>query len=150
VRINDLMTHFSHLDPLPDIAETASAWNSLDGLYNPLVVDHITHPRNLGALLSPTGVGTVDDRETENLIIIYLRVHSGFVEAASFRALACSACIAASSRVTEILIGRSVISASLTCGDVLDALGGLPAAKEHCADLAAQAANLALEAARAA
>lgn len=133
-------------DPHPDLVGPADAQGSLETLYNPTVVDHIAHPRNLGALDGATGVGTIDDAATENFIIIYARVERGVVVAASFRAIACSACIAASSITTELLVGRGVATLSVSGADVLHALGGLPREKEHCARLAAEAASLALAA----
>ena len=80
---------------MPDLLTEPGVNGSLESIYGPIVVDHIAHPRNLGVLEYATGVGTVDDIETENLIIVYVRVEDGRVTSASFRALACSACIAA-------------------------------------------------------
>ena len=117
---------------------------SLESIYGPIVVDHIAHPRNLGVLDDPTGVGTVDDVDTENLIIVYVRVEGGRVLSASFRALACSACIAASSMATVLLTGHQLQDEPISANSLLDALGGLPDSKRHCAELAARAANLAL------
>ncbi|MFN0070565.1 MAG: iron-sulfur cluster assembly scaffold protein [Chloroflexota bacterium] len=138
------MTLLPESQPMLDITEASGAQGSLDTLYNPVVVDHIAHPRNLGVLENATGTGLVDDSESENLIVMYVRVEADCILAASFRALACSACIAASSITTCLLPGRSASAAPLTGLDVLTALGGLPESKLHCAELAARAANLAL------
>jgi NifU-like protein involved in Fe-S cluster formation len=65
------------------------------------------------------------------------------VERATFRTFGCSACIAASSIATELLIGRIVAPSA----DELDAaLDRLPADKRYCADLVAEAARRALTA----
>ena len=63
------------------------------------------------------------------------------MERATFRTFGCSACVAASSMATELLVGRrEPVSA-----DELDAaLGGLPAEKRYCADLVAEAVRRAL------
>jgi nitrogen fixation protein NifU and related proteins len=127
-----------------DLANERSAQGSLESLYGPIVVDHINSPRNVGVLDHATGVGTVDDAETENLIIVYVRVTQGRIESASFRALACSACIAATSIATVLLTNRRVDDTPITTDLLLDELGGLPEEKRHCAELAARAANLAL------
>ena len=51
-----------------------------------------------------------------------------------------NACIAAASRLTELIAGLSVRDAGTVTGtDLSDALGGLPAAKLHCAELACSA-----------
>lgn len=121
----------------------------LDALYSAITVDHIAHPRNLGVLDDASGVGIVDDAETENYLVFYVRLTNARVESARFRALACSACIAASSILTELVAGMTFDRAlHLDESDVLTALGGLPETKRHCAALAAQAAHLALTQAR--
>lgn len=130
--------------PASELLDERGVEGSLDSLYGPIVVDHISHPRNVGALDGATGVGTVDDAETENLIIVYVRVVDGQIMSASFRALACSACIAAASMATELLTGQRSTNKRLNAEMLLDALGGLPWDKRHCAELAARAANLAL------
>ena len=127
-----------------DLETEPSARGSLESLYGPIVVDHINAPRNVGILTDATGVGTVDDTETENLIIVYVRVARGRIESASFRALACSACIAATSMATVLLTNRLVGDAPITAEQLLDELGGLPQEKRPCAELPARATNLAL------
>jgi len=60
---------------------------------------------------------------------------------AAFRTFGCSACIAASSVATELLVGRDTPPTA----DELDlALDGLPEDKRYCADLVAEAARRAL------
>lgn len=120
--------------------------SSLTTLYNPTVLEHIEHPRNLGRLDPADGVGTVDDPATENLVIIYVRVGGARITEARFRAIACSACIASASATTELLTGLPATLEALPDGArILTALGGLPESKLHCADIAATAARLALE-----
>ncbi len=114
--------------------------------YSPLTVEHFRHPRNAGRLPDASAVGIVDDRATDNYVSIYLRIEDGRIQAASFRTLGCSACIAASSITTELVRGRSLEEARALDAAAIDhALGGLPAEKRHCAELAARALALALE-----
>ncbi len=127
-----------------DLLDDRGVQGSLESIYGPIVVDHISHPRNLGVLDNATSVGTIDDVETENLIIVYVRVEGGQITSASFRAIACSACIAAASMATVLLTGRLLELGPLGTNEILDGLGGLPKSKAHCANLAARAANLAI------
>jgi len=60
---------------------------------------------------------------------------------AAFRTFGCSACIAASSVATELLVGRD---APPTADELDLALDGLPEDKRYCADLVAEAARRAL------
>ena len=112
--------------------------------FTPTTVDHFQQPRNVGRLADADAVGRVDDAETDTMVEIYVKLERGRVVRAAFRTFGCSACIAASSMVTELLIGR----ASAPAADELDtALGGLPADKRYCANLVAEAAHRALGAA---
>lgn len=116
------------------------------GGYSPLTVEHFRHPRNVGRLADANAVGTIDDRATENVVTIYLRVEDGTVRAAGFRTFGCSACVAASSIVTELVQGRPLAQARALDGAAIDAaLGGLPEGKRHCAELAARALAAALD-----
>jgi nitrogen fixation protein NifU and related proteins len=128
-----------------DLLDDRGVQGSLESIYGPIVVDHIAHPRNLGVLEHATSVGSIDDAETENLIIVYLRVDDGRITSTSFRALACSACIAATSMATVLLTDRPLELGHLEAHEILDGLGGLPDTKRHCAELAARAANLAMD-----
>lgn len=87
-------------------------------------------------------IGRVDDPPTDTMVQIFVTLDSERrVLRATFRTFGCSACIAASSIATELLVGRDVAPT----GDELDlALDGLPSDKRYCADLVAEAARRAL------
>ena len=91
------------------------------------------------------GVGRVDDVSTDTMVQLFVKLSAaGVVARATFRTFGCSACIAASSLATELLVGKS----SAPGASELDAaLGGLPEDKRYCADLVAEAAARALQAA---
>ena len=88
-------------------------------------------------------MGRVDDAETDTMVSLYVKLAQGSVTRATFRTFGCSACIAASSIATELLVGRSA-STTLTANELDAALGGLPSDKRYCVDLVAEAARLAL------
>jgi nitrogen fixation NifU-like protein len=109
--------------------------------FSATTVDHFQHPRNVGRLADADAIGRVDDAETDTMVEIYVKLEAGVVARATFRTFGCSACIAASSIATELLVGLNVAPTA----DELDrALGGLPADKRYCADLVAEAAKRAL------
>jgi NifU-like protein involved in Fe-S cluster formation len=114
-----------------------------DTRYSATTVDHFQHPRNIGRLADADAVGRVDDAETDTMVQIYIKLEAGRVVRATFRTFGCSACIAASSIATELLVGRSRES-SPSANELDTALGGLPADKRYCADLVAAAAQRAL------
>jgi nitrogen fixation protein NifU and related proteins len=75
------------------------------------------------------------------MVEVYVKLEGGRVWRATFRTFGCSACIAASSVATELLVGRDLAPTA----DELDAaLGGLPADKRYCVELVAEAARRAL------
>jgi nitrogen fixation protein NifU and related proteins len=109
--------------------------------FSATTVDHFQHPRNIGRLADADAVGRVDDAETDTMVEIYIKLSAGRVTRSTFRTFGCSACIAASSIATELLVGRT----SPPSADELDtALGGLPTDKRYCADLVAEAARRAM------
>ncbi len=106
--------------------------------YTVITVDHFQQPRNVGRMPDADRTARVDDAASETTITLYVKLSAtGEVRQCSFRTFGCSACIAASSVATELLIGRA---ASPTAADIDQALGGLPAEKRYCAELVAAAA----------
>jgi nitrogen fixation NifU-like protein len=106
--------------------------------YSALTVDHFQHPRNVGRLPDADRSGRVDDPATETTITLYVTLSEGIVTRATFRTFGCSACIAASSVATELLVGRAQ---ALTADEIDAALDGLPSDKRYCAELVAEASR---------
>ena len=90
-------------------------------------------------------VGRIDDRDTDTMVQIYVKLTDGRVTQATFRTFGCSACIAASSIATELLMGRA---SPPSAAELDTALGGLPSDKRYCVDLVAEAAKRALQPSR--
>jgi nitrogen fixation NifU-like protein len=110
--------------------------------YSAVTVEHFQHPRNVGRLVDADRVARVDDAASETTITLYvLLAGGGTVARATHRTFGCSACIAALSVATELLVGRT---SPLTALQIDAALGGLPDDKVYCAELAAEATRRAL------
>ncbi|MBI2755665.1 MAG: iron-sulfur cluster assembly scaffold protein [Chloroflexi bacterium] len=120
--------------------------------FAPRTVEHFQNPRNVGRIERPDAVVRLDDRETDTTITLYavLDDRARTVQTCRFRTFGCSACIAACSVATEWLTGREPTALLALDAAWLDAaLGGLPADKRYCAELAAAAVRgLAAELAR--
>ncbi len=111
--------------------------------FSPTTIEHFQHPRNVGRLPTADAVGRVDDAATETMVSLYVRFDGERVAQVTFRTFGCSACIAASSVATELLLGRG--RAQPPSAEEIDAaLDRLPADKRYCADLVAEAARRAL------
>ena len=115
--------------------------------YSEKVLDHFTHPRNVGEIEDANGVGEVGNAKCGDIMKIYLKVSDdGIIEDVKFKTFGCGAAIATSSMATEMVKGKSVDEAlSLSNKAVMEALDGLPPEKIHCSVLAEQAIKAAID-----
>jgi NifU-like protein involved in Fe-S cluster formation len=115
-------------------------------MYTPELADHLANPRNVGELENPTGTGDVVNEVCLDRIRLTVRVDQGILTEAKVKASGCPPTLAAASALTELIVGMNVeVLRSLTPDDVEAKLGRLPAAKQHCAQLAIEALREALE-----
>ena len=115
-------------------------------LYSEVVMDHFTHPRNVGVIENADGVGEVGNAKCGDIMKIYLRIENDIIVDAKFETFGCGSAIASSSMATEMIIGKPVAEAlELSNKAVVEALDGLPAHKVHCSVLAEEAIKNALK-----
>ena len=114
-------------------------------LYSEKVMDHFTHPRNVGVIEDANGIGEVGNAKCGDIMKIYLKIENDIIEDVKFETFGCGSAIASSSMATEMIKGKSIQDAlSLTNKAVAEALDGLPAHKLHCSVLAEEAIKNAL------
>lgn len=116
-------------------------------MYSEKVMDHFTNPRNVGELEDASGVGEVGNPTCGDIMRISIKVNDqGIIEDVKFKTFGCGAAVATSSMVTEMVMGKSLDEAlQITNKAVAEELGGLPANKMHCSNLAADALHKAIE-----
>ncbi len=115
-------------------------------MYNEKVIDHFQNPRNAGEMFDPSGVGEVGNMKCGDIMKIFIKVENDRIEDISFLTFGCGAAIASSSMLTELVKGKTLDEAmKITNMDVANHLGGLPEAKLHCSNLAADALHKAIE-----
>ena len=115
-------------------------------LYSEKVMDHFTHPRNVGVIENADGVGEVGNAKCGDIMRIYLNIQDGIVEDVKFETFGCGSAIASSSMATEMIKGKPLSEALLlTNKAVAEALDGLPAHKMHCSVLAEEAIKAAVK-----
>ncbi len=115
-------------------------------MYTDKVLDHFTNPRNVGEIENADGVGEVGNASCGDIMKIYLKVEDNIIKEVKFKTFGCGAAIATSSMVTEMAIGKTLEEALiLTNQAVAEALDGLPPAKMHCSNLAADALHEAIK-----
>lgn len=116
-------------------------------MYTEKVMDHFTHPRNMGEVKDANGVGTVGNAKCGDIMQMFIKVNGdGIIEDVGFKTFGCGAAIATSSMATELIKGKSVDEAlKLTNSAVVEALEGLPPVKLHCSVLAEEAVKAAVD-----
>ena len=115
-------------------------------LYTETVMDHFTHPRNVGEVPDADGVGEVGNAKCGDIMKMYLKIKDDRIEDVKFETFGCGSAIASSSMATELIKGKTIEEAlAVTNKQVVDALGGLPAYKLHCSVLAEESIKAAVK-----
>lgn len=113
--------------------------------YSPIVVDHFTHPRNMGEMESPDGMGEAQNPVCGDTMRLYIKVEAGRIVDVKFLTFGCGAAIASSSLATEMIKGKTIEEAlQIKDEDIINGLGGLPPSKTHCSVLAEMAIRAAI------
>lgn len=115
-------------------------------MFNELVLDHFRNPRNAGKLANATAEVQATNPVCGDILELAVRVEDGAIAEARFLCRGCTTSIACASFLTERLTGCAVVVArSITAETISEALGGLPPATFHGAQLATDALSLLLE-----
>ncbi len=115
-------------------------------MYSEKVMEHFTNPRNVGEIENASGVGELGNAACGDIMRISILVEDDIIKDVKFKTFGCGAAIATSSMVTEMVKGKTIDEAlAITNKAVAEALGGLPPAKMHCSNLAADALHKAIE-----
>jgi nitrogen fixation NifU-like protein len=116
--------------------------------YNEAVIDHFTHPRNVGEMTEDEtdGYGLVGDPACGDQMKLWISVRSGKIDKIAFKSYGCPGAIATSSMLTDLAKGRTIEEAGcITDDDVIEALGGIPEKKKHCSLLGVLALQAAIK-----
>jgi nitrogen fixation NifU-like protein len=109
-------------------------------MFSDAVLDHFQNPRNAGALPGADVKVEVSNPVCGDVLQLAVRIESDRIVEARFLCRGCTTSIACASLLTEQLRGRTLAGArSITAQSLSQALGALPAATLHGAELAADA-----------
>jgi len=109
-------------------------------MFTEAVLDHFRNPRNAGELRADTAAVEVRNPVCGDILKLFARCEAGRIAEARFLCRGCTTAIACASLLTEELRGRTPAEArGITAEALSSALGGLPAATFHGAQLAAEA-----------
>ena len=117
--------------------------------YSDKVIDHYTHPRNVGTLdksSAEVGTGLVGAPECGDVMRLQIKVNpeTQVIEDAKFKTFGCGSAIASSSLATEWVKGKTVNEAlQIKNTEIVKELA-LPPVKIHCSVLAEDAIRAAI------
>ncbi len=117
--------------------------------YSKEVIKHFQHPKNVGRIKKPDGVGRVGNVVCGDVMVIYIKVGKKngkeYIKDIKFETMGCAAAIASSSMLTELAKGKTIEEAKkISMKDISSSLGGLPPIKLHCSNLAADGLKAAI------
>ncbi len=115
-------------------------------LYSEKVMEHFRHPRNVGEMKNPDGIGHVGNPICGDIMELYIKVNNNKIIEAKFKTFGCGAAIATSSMITGMVKGKTIEEAlKISNKAVVEALDGLPPVKMHCSVLAKDALKSAID-----
>ncbi|MGH9813282.1 MAG: iron-sulfur cluster assembly scaffold protein [Candidatus Acidiferrales bacterium] len=116
-------------------------------MFSPQVIDHFQNPRHGGELADATASVELTNPVCGDVLRLAARVEDGRIAVVRFKCSGCVPAMAAGSVATALAHGKSVEELrALTERDIIQALGGLPPASRHAAQLASDALRALLKA----
>ena len=77
-------------------------------LYSEKVMDHFTHPRNVGIIENADGVGEVGNAKCGDIMKIYLKIDNDIITDVKFETFGCVSAIASSCMATYLIKGKPI------------------------------------------
>jgi nitrogen fixation NifU-like protein len=114
-------------------------------MYSAQLLDHFQNPRNAGEIADADATAEIENPACGDVLRLTLKAGAGRIIQVRFKAKGCVAAIACGSALTELVVGKTFKKAQeLRREDVIAAVGGLPQASTHAAQLALDALSEAL------
>lgn len=115
-------------------------------MYTPQLLDHFEHPRNAGEVEDADAAAEVSNPVCGDVLRVTLRMRLGHIDQICFKAKGCVPAIACGSALTELVLGKTAAEArQLRREELIWALGGIPQASTHAAQLALDVLNAVLK-----
>ncbi len=114
-------------------------------MYSAQLLHHFERPRNSGELPGADAQVRIENPACGDILELAIKMSAGRIGEIRFRAKGCVPAMACASAMTELAKGRSTEEASaISRAEVVDAVGGVPPASGHAAQLAIDALRAAL------
>lgn len=115
-------------------------------MYSSQLLDHFQHPRNSGELPDADAQVRIENPACGDILELAIKMDADCIADIRFRAKGCVPAMACASAMTELAEGKSIRQAlSISKQEVVGAVGGLPSASGHAAQLAIDALRAALK-----
>ena len=114
-------------------------------MYSAQLLDHFQNPRNPGEVPDPDAVAEIENPACGDVLRLTLKINAGRIAEIRFKAKGCVPSMACASALTELVAGHTLgESRSLQRDTLIAAVGGLPQASTHAAQLGLDALHAAL------
>lgn len=114
-------------------------------MYSAQLLDHFEHPRNVGEIAGADAAAEIENPACGDVLRVTLKIKADQIADIRFKAKGCVSAIACASALTELVRGKKLEEArSLSRDRLNEAVGGLPQASTHAAQLALDALSAAL------
>lgn len=116
--------------------------------YTKKVLQYFLHPKNVGEIKDADATATEGSPSCGDMVKLYLKIDpkTHKIEDIKFQSYGCASNIATASIITELAKGKTIDTAKdISWEEASKELGGLPPVKVHCAALAADALQTAIE-----
>lgn len=124
----------------------AMAFTIARSMYSAELLDHFQNPRNAGDLEGADAVAEIENPACGDVLRLSLKTDGGRITEIRFKAKGCVPSMACASALTELVEDHTLDEArSLTRDSLIAAVGGLPQASTHAAQLALDTLSAALK-----
>jgi|SRR5579863_1350389 NifU-like protein involved in Fe-S cluster formation len=115
-------------------------------MYSAQLLDHFQNPRNAGDVAGANAIAEIENPACGDVLRLTLKIAGGRIAEIGFKAKGCVPSMACASALTEVVAGKTVAEArALPRETLIAAVGGLPQASTHAAQLALDALSAALK-----
>jgi nitrogen fixation protein NifU and related proteins len=114
-------------------------------VYSAQLLDYFQNPRNAGDVAGADAVAEIENPVCGDVLRLSLKIGEGRILEVRFKAKGCVPSMACASALTELVHGKTIVEArALRRENLISAVGGLPQASAHAAQLALDVLGAAL------
>lgn len=115
-------------------------------MYSAQVLDHFQNPRHAGDISAADSIAEIENPVCGDMLRLSIKISAGRIVEIAFKAKGCVPSMACASALTELVHGKTFDEArAINRASLIAAVGGLPQASTHAAQLALDALATALK-----